>query len=290
VLHITNGDCAVEVLRKAGMKGDFLPWRDVLHEGPVDASLSLEELSERRTKFISGAGWATPDQARKSFVERDERLKSAGGDDEVVLWFEHDLYDQLQLLQLLDWFGAHPHPKLSLVCEAEYLGEMAPARAVGLFSRRKPVTQQELGLASKAWRAFGSNDPTSLGRIAAERSNVLRFLSNALRRHLEEFPWVLDGISRTERQVFDVLRAGAAPFEKIFAETQKREEPRFLGDTVLRWHLERMESEGRLRRTGEAWRMAEQNPKRRLPRWLGGVLVDERCPWRWDPALGRLVR
>jgi hypothetical protein len=288
LLHITNGDCAVEVLRQAGMK-DFLPWRDILHEGPVDSSLPLEALSKRRARFIAEAGWASAGEVQRHFEERDERLRRASGDDEVVLWFEHDLYDQLQLIQLLDWFGAHPHPRLSLVCEAEYLGEMAPARAAELFVKRNRVTQDQIEIGRRAWRAFGSADPVILEKMR-EGKKDLPFLSDAIRRHLEEFPWVLDGVSRTERQVFEVLRAGAAPFEKIFAETQKREEPRFLGDTVLRWHLERMEKEGRLHRAGDAWQLAEQNPRRRLPRWLGGVLVDERCPWRWDPALGRLVR
>jgi hypothetical protein len=30
VLNITNGDCAVEIMKKAGIAGDYLPWRDVL--------------------------------------------------------------------------------------------------------------------------------------------------------------------------------------------------------------------------------------------------------------------
>ena len=59
MLHVTNGDCAVEVLRAAGMCGDFLPWRDVLHEGPVDPSLSLADLSVLRARFVADSGWAS---------------------------------------------------------------------------------------------------------------------------------------------------------------------------------------------------------------------------------------
>ncbi len=35
MLHITNGDATLPELRRTGLTGDLLPWRDVLHEGPV---------------------------------------------------------------------------------------------------------------------------------------------------------------------------------------------------------------------------------------------------------------
>ncbi len=35
------------------------------------------------------------------FQRRDEQIRRAGDFDEVVLWFEHDLFDQLQVLQVL---------------------------------------------------------------------------------------------------------------------------------------------------------------------------------------------
>ncbi|MGI9511113.1 MAG: hypothetical protein ACR2QJ_17380 [Geminicoccaceae bacterium] len=34
-LVITNGDSAADRLRAAGCKAGILPWRDVLHDGPV---------------------------------------------------------------------------------------------------------------------------------------------------------------------------------------------------------------------------------------------------------------
>ncbi|MFT5729985.1 MAG: hypothetical protein ACI8PB_004159 [Desulforhopalus sp.] len=58
-LNITNGDCAVAIMKKAGIPGDFLPWQDVLHDGPVPECSSLKELSEIRSKFIAERGWGT---------------------------------------------------------------------------------------------------------------------------------------------------------------------------------------------------------------------------------------
>ena len=285
MLHITNGDAARAVI-EALRVGEVLPWRDVLHEGPVRAGLALDELSTERAAFIADAGWGAFDEVRASFRERDARLERAGEDDEVVLWFEHDLYDQLQLIQVLDWFGAHPVARLSLVCEAEYLGQMSRQRAGQLFEKRKGVTPRQLETAEGAWLAFRSAHPAPLVEILSTDLAPLPFLRAALVRHLEEFPWLGDGLSRTERDILDALRDAPLPFEQLFGKT--REEPAFMGDTVLRWHLARLEVEGWIAQRDGTWELAAQPGERRLERWLGGVLVQPSSPWRWDARTQRL--
>ena len=279
MLHVTNGDAAVPMLQQA-VQGEMLPWRDVLHEGPVRAGLGLDELSRERAAFIAGCGWSPLSSVTHDFEERDRKLKAASSHEEVVLWFEHDLYDQLQLIQLLDHFAAHGHARLTLVCEAEYLGHMAPARAAELFMRRSRVTDAQLAEGRAAWAAFTAPDPLALQRVPCSH---LRFLGAALRRHLEEFPWVGDGLSRTERAVLRSLPAGFAEIFKAI-----REDPAYLGDTVLGWHLERMQREGLIDREGDVWRAIARPERLREPRWLGGVRVTESSPWCWDPARGEV--
>jgi hypothetical protein len=191
-------------------------------------------------------------------------LRRAGEHDEIVLWFEHDLYDQLQLIQVLDGLSALRGPPISLVCEAEYLGNMAPERAAELFSLRTPLTRRHFQEAQSAWAAFRSSDPL---QIDPSKPKALPFLGAALRRHLEEFPWTSDGLSRSQRQIREALNDGPLSLPELFRRTH--EEPAFLGDTTLAWYVERM--------------------SRWLPRWLGGYEVKDESV-RWDPALSRLVR
>jgi hypothetical protein len=268
LLHITNGDCAVAVLSHV-VQGSILPWRDVLHEGPVRAGLSLEELSRERAAFIAAAGWGSLAEIQKTFEGRDAAFRRAGEHDEIVLWFEHDLYDQLQLIQVLDGLAAQFEnrrgPPISMVCEAEYLGTMAPERAAELFALRNPVTRRHLQEGRAAWAAFRSSDPRALEKL---KTTALAFLAAAIRRHLEEFPWTSDGLSRTERQIVQALKDGPLPFAELFRRTQ--EEPVFMGDVVLQWHVARLER------------------GQRLPRWLGGCEVKDETI-RWDPASGRLL-
>jgi hypothetical protein len=295
VLHITNGDSAVAVLTRA-VEGQLLPWRDVLHEGPVHAGLPLDGLSRRRAAFIASAGWGSLSAIEKQFAERDAILRDAARHAEVVLWFEHDLYDQLQLMQLLDWFAAHPHPKLSLVSEAEYLGTMTPGRAADLFAQRKAVSAAQLAAGSSAWGAFGSSDPRSISLAFVPE---LPFLAAALFRLLEEFPWTGDGLSRLERHALQALRDGPLPFAELFLRAHhRREEPVFLGDAVLLWHLSRLAADGFVVHES-AWSLTARaehvlsgradawaHPRR--ARWIGGYEVkDGRL--RWDPDSVRLV-
>ena len=45
MLHIVNGDCAIEALKNSGIEWNFHSWLYVLHDEPVPEGFSLEELS-----------------------------------------------------------------------------------------------------------------------------------------------------------------------------------------------------------------------------------------------------
>ena len=78
-LIITNGDSAVVVLKQSGIAGEMLPWRDVLHDGPVPGDMGLSDLSVKRARFLVDRGWANPETAGNSFTERNAILSSLAG-------------------------------------------------------------------------------------------------------------------------------------------------------------------------------------------------------------------
>src|SRR6476646_9444660 len=86
MLHITSGDITVGVLKAAGMPGTYVAWRDILHDGPVPAGLSLPELSRVRVEFIASCGWGRPEEIQRQFQARDAALGASLNEDEVVLW------------------------------------------------------------------------------------------------------------------------------------------------------------------------------------------------------------
>jgi len=129
-LHVTNGDSAANTLRQTALGGAVLPWQDVLHEGPVPAG-PRHELLQARAAFLSACGWGSRRSLLASLEERDRQLTRALGDGQpVVLWFEHDLYDQLQLVDVLA-LAAPAAPELIVVGWAAVLGHVAGGQLHG---------------------------------------------------------------------------------------------------------------------------------------------------------------
>jgi len=71
-----------------------------------------------RAEFIASCGWGEREDIEAAFRERGAALKGSATEDEVVLWFESDLYDHLQLCQVLAHYrDESPLPeRLWLVC------------------------------------------------------------------------------------------------------------------------------------------------------------------------------
>jgi hypothetical protein len=291
LLNVTNGDAAIEALVAGGVSSEILAWRDVLHEGPVPAGLDLEELSDVRARFIAAEGWGALHAVQQQFAERDARLRAERGD--VVLWFEHDLYDQLQLIQVLDCLAEQPPRSVSLVCQAEYLGPATPERIAAM--RPVPVGPEQIDLARRAWDAVRADSPQGVVDVVAGDCDALPFLRSALVRLLEELPGV-DGLSRTERSALVALRAGCATREAAFLAV--REEPLFLGDATFYSILDRLRRGPEPLLDGLAVTAAGRDvlDGRRdwatmgaLDRWVGGVHLVGPHPCRWDHARRRLV-
>jgi hypothetical protein len=280
VLHVTNGDSAAAGLRQGGVEGAVLAWRDVLHEGPVPA-LTPAALARVRAAFLAGATGGAAAEIERGMRARDRTL-AAGASSAIVLWFEADLYDQLQLVQVLDRLAAERRPPaITLVSIGEYpgrahfggLGELPAGELVGLRATAAvPVDAAALDLARRAWRAFTAPDPSGLPALAREHSPVLRHLAEAVERLLQEYPWTGDDLSLTERRVLRALGEGAQTPGEVFRRVQEAERRPFLGDVWCHRVLARVTRE-----------------PRELDRWIGGVHLAGVPGWRWDPLGEALV-
>ena len=251
-LNVTNGDVVADLLMRGGVPGERLPWRDVLHEGPTPSGLSLEEMGQVRARFLYDSGW-TPslDRVLQDIRQRNDVLRGFKRYEEIALWFEHDLYDQLQLLQVLHWLGMRETAgtRLTLICINEYpgvddfrgLGQLTPDQLAGLRENRIEVGEEQFSLGRRGWECFTSPDPSSIERLMRQDLSPLPFLRAALRRHLEQFPSTRDGLARSERQTLSVLKDGGCELRELFSKSQiEMESAPFMSDTAFLLTVERM--------------------------------------------------
>ena len=308
MLHVTNGDSVVASFEEGRIPGTYLPWRDVLHDGPMPRRDSLEAESDVRAAYHAGQSSGPEyDKYRAGFAERDLALASFADQDEVVLWFEHDLYDQLQLLQILTWLSHHENAldRVSLIQIGEHpevpnfqgLGELNGRQLAALLPTRRPVTARQVEIARNAWAAFCDDDPTMLCDIARRPEPEMPFLASAMTRFLEEYPWASDGLTRTERQLLRVIAAGTTKRKALWWASQQFEtscwgdlsvydrldtlavRPHALVNRIDDDHVA-LTDKGRRILAGE-----DRCDPREIDRWLGGVhLGPGRPDWRWNEA------
>ncbi len=280
MLHVVNGDETARSIRESGVlkpldpvlkavrdPDDVVAWRDVLYEGPVRSGLSPVNLAHERSQFIAGRGWEPYITVRQSFGRRDSAIASTKRQDEVVYWFESDLYDVLQLVQALDRLAVR-RPEATrfswiLVDRrsdepgTHGFGQLSTDAIQRLMATRQPVPDGAWAEARTVWEAFVSGGPARLQKHTdSDVPGRIPFLRDGIVRLLAEFPDRSTGLSRSERLTLGAARSGDVTPVDIFKTVQAAEPRPFLGDTQVWERLEWFATATTplVRRTdGQAW-------------------------------------
>jgi hypothetical protein len=247
MLHVMNGDSARMKFEQSGMPGDVTVYADALLEGPVHADLTDTEMRRVREAYWAGTAPAqlnVPPGAAGLLENWQRGMDAYAQHEEVVLWFEHDLFDQLLLIRHLDWFARHGlgSTKLSLICIGRFpgiemflgLGQLTPDQLRSLLDTRAEVTAEQFELGRRAWQAFTCQDPSGIERLLESDTRALAFLGPALRRWLEEFPATDSGLPRSEREILSVLAEGPLPMRSLYHAYVRRESSLTPTDTSFR--------------------------------------------------------
>jgi RNA polymerase sigma factor (sigma-70 family) len=317
-LHVANGSSTTMTMETAGMPGAYSIWADPLHAGPVPGGLNDPELVEVRARYLGPAD--APEHDIRLWRGPIERHASY---DELILWLEHDLFDQLNLVQLLTWIRERlPAAKpVSLICIGSFpgrpdfkgLGELVPDELASLLETRMPVGDAQYDLARRAWQAFREPTPEALDALRHDDTSPLPYLAPALTRFLQEYPWTRDGLSRSERRLLTLADGEGIALWKAFPRMHDGERAYYVSDEDLKAMVEDLSrttpplltldlsaADGRLLRgtvtlteTGRAVLAGARDRVTAcgLDRWYGGVHLQGGGPlWRWDDSRQRVVR
>jgi hypothetical protein len=301
VLHVTAGDGAVPPKARGQT---VLPWRDVLHVGPVPA-LPVTRLRQIRARYLASLGWINAWDALEWFARRDRTLLDHRG--EHVLWLGSGLAHQLVLVHVLSMLcEADVDPGRVTLVGAEFSPERLDDRRHGA---RLSATAMES--ADQAWRALTDPEPLGYADIVCSWSQQLPSLPDAFNRLAREFPSTRDGLSLTERNILLTLAEGDLTIGEVFTWSRIHEPEPFLdlrtcahlvgelarGERPLLTVERSVQVEPRgwsVRLTPDGRRVLDGDANRLdligIDRWIGGThLVGRRPDWRWDEAEEALV-
>jgi hypothetical protein len=329
MLHIHNGDSAAGTAKKSDIPGRHLAWREALVCGPAPGNLSIDEFCQTRAQHLTDAYGADLERTEQELRAQEETLARFSDHEEVVLWFEHDLFCQVQLIYLLHRFAQSEPGKtrLSLICIKEFpgvsgfrgFGELNEEQLATLFPERQEITRPQLELGAKAWQAYSAADAAAWFSLAGPDTSALPFLKRAISKHLQRFPSTENGLCRIESVGLELIAGGYCGFRSLFPAFASREPEYGYGDAQLFLAMRRLAyaptpaltlnggnnraandpaqmllSSFEITEFGKRVLAGEEDfvSSNGIDHWLGGVhLVGNEAPWRWDePAQELLVR
>ena len=327
MLHIHNGDSAAGTAKKTGIPGEHLAWREALVCGPAPGGLTEEEFRRVRARHLADAYGVDFEKCENELQAQEETLARFSDHEEVVLWFEHDLFCQVQLIFLLNWLAQRDlgRTRLSLIFIGEFpgiadfrgLGQLNEEQLSSLFPQRQKVTAAQLQLGSKAWPAYSSSNPKEIESLLESDLSPLPFLKTAFVKHLRRFPSTDNGLGSIANVGLDLIVKGYPNFRSLFPAFTRREPEYGFGDAQLYLELRRLTdaSTPLLRLLGNGDRAAMDPAKMLLSSfeitdlgkavlagegdfvrsngidlWLGGVhLKGKEAGWRWEEQAQELL-
>jgi hypothetical protein len=258
MLHIVNGDSVANKLRQGKVQGDILVWREIYTAGPVFRDMDEPGNRAVRAAYLEQALGIPQAMYLASLDEQTRCLQQFRKHADIVLWFEHDLFDQTMLAYLLHWF-ARQQPldgtALHLLVIGSYpgiepfrgLGQLTAEQLASLAGTWQPIGQRELEAGTRIWEAYSSPDAQHHLKLLQEERGALSALpyaQEAFEAHLSRLPASRSGIGNVEQATLECLTAAggaSAPFE-LFRQVSDRLHVLGLGDLEY-WHrLSRMAS------------------------------------------------
>lgn len=321
-LHIRCGHDIMHKLALAGFVGDYLAFPDPYVMGPVPRTETLNEFVSIRANYLS-KWFDSPGAAQNALAAEYASLEQATSYERIMLWFEHDSYDQLSLAKLLEFFSkAADRPKeIKFISITGFpgieifngLGQLPPEALRVLWSQFTVVTEEQFKLGEQVWDALTEPNPLALSSLVDSGTPAMPTMAPALQRHLRQLPSVANGLSLTEQLALQILNEkGSMNAGRLFGWYTNHYEPlAFLGDMQFYEILEALAGARHpaltITRTGKSpidWNVAltdfgndllinkrdwisANNPDR----WVGGMhIADGAQTWRIDSDLRPVFR
>jgi len=214
ILHITNGDSTTNYLQSLNFKGEFITWREMLCEGKTSIDVGSETFWKTRFDFFKSAYKVSKKKFIDLTVKEYRNLCQTKNQKEIVLWFEYDLFCQINMIAIVSWIKRYRKgEKVTLVCSGDVegnskrlgLGELNKEQIHQHFENRVELTQDDIEYADYIWQLYCSDSPLRLEAVYNfNPMSPFIYLRDALDIHLQRFPSIENGLNVVENYIVDI--------------------------------------------------------------------------------------
>ena len=212
-LHITISDNLSENILELNLKGKIVVWREMLCEGPTTFQLGTPEFIALRTRFLSENYQVSARDYQEQFLSELEKLGDLEFYEEVILWFEFDLFSHINMLAAISHLIENNiELPIYLVCSKKVKGEKEsiPLSHLPLnilqkhYEQRIHLNQDDLEMANLMWQLYNGQNPQKLKNLIKIETNF-EYLSSCIRAHIERFPNAVTGLNALEKNILKLI-------------------------------------------------------------------------------------
>ena len=225
LLHITNGDFFTQRLATLGLKGDVITWREMLCEGKTLTTVGSETFWKTRFDFLHKNYKVSKSTFIEYTLKEYRSLCNHKKQDKIVLWFEYDLFCQINMLAVISWLKEHrKDAEISLICSGKQdgtdrlysLGELSHEQLIDAYANRCTLSQDDIEYADYIWQLYCSDNPIRLEHISDFDNYQFKYLSQAVKTHLKRFPTIKNGLNDMENKMLNIAIAKKPKTKKEF--------------------------------------------------------------------------
>ena len=231
--HVLPGDSLVDEFEKAGIDGIIVVCRECLIVGDVDAEI-LPEFWDRRARFMLAEYGGDEIEYHEHVADEFAKLLDLPDDAEVNLWFEYELFCQVNMwfyLWLMQDTEAAVYRVAPVVRTAEDVwkgfGKLAAADLKKCYNARTGFTREDITLGANLWNAYRKGDHTRLRELSLTDSKCFPYLREVCEAEIEK--------GTRPKQILDEIGAeGITEFAMVFEEFSRRAGVYGFGDAQLK--------------------------------------------------------
>jgi hypothetical protein len=215
ILHITNGDNTTNYLKKLKFSGEFITWREMLCEGKTTTDVGSEAFWKNRFDFFKTSYKVSKHKFIEYTLKEYRSLCNKKNQKEIVLWFEYDLFCQINMIAVLSWLKRYRKGyQISLVCSGNFgnskkmyaLPELNEKQIQNHFKNRIELSQDDIEYADYIWQLYCSDSPLRLETIYKFNTNSpFKYLATAIEAHLKRFPSINNGLNAVENSILETV-------------------------------------------------------------------------------------